>query len=143
VIGTDLAWRHIKGVIDLVHMSASVDLPTTAIVYSHSITMLWQLLSSILIFHFGILLISFTRFVVHAIFERVILRNIPGPAPSSFLWGEEWDLYYGAPGLPYAIWHKKFGKVVRFSGAFGVSRLSFAIWVNFIKVWVNSIRFCP
>lgn len=87
-------------------------------------TMLWNLLSDTLIFCLGFVFVSFTRSAVHIIRERVALRNIPGPAPSSFLWGEEWVLYHGTPGLPYATWHKKFGKVVRFTGAFGHQILS-------------------
>ena len=89
--------------------------------------MLWKLISSGLIFAVGFFLISLARFVVCIVCERMALRHIPGPAPSSFLWGEEWILYTDTPGLPYATWHKKFGSVVRFSGAFGVRGLSSAI----------------
>lgn len=106
-------------------------------------TMLWNLLSDTLIFCLGFVFVSFTRSAVHIIRERVALRNIPGPAPSSFLWGEEWVLYHGTPGLPYATWHKKFGKVVRFTGAFGVSGFLFTIWQQLIDAWLNSIRYCP
>lgn len=69
----------------------------------------------------GFLLVSVTRFLVHTFAIRLSLRHIPGPAPSSYLWGEEWALYYGTPGAPYVDWHKRFGKIVKFSGAFGVS----------------------
>lgn len=52
---------------------------------------------------------------------RLIFRSIPGPEPSSLLWGEEWELYHGVPGSLYLDWHKRFGRLVAFSGAFGVS----------------------
>lgn len=53
----------------------------------------------------------------------LVLWHVPGPKPHSWLWGEEQILYHDAPGAHYVEWHRKFGKVVRFSGAFGV-RLS-------------------
>jgi hypothetical protein len=86
--------------------------------------MLWMLLSNALVFCFGFILVSFTRLAFHSIRQRIALRHIPGPVLSSLLWGEEWILYHRAPGLPYATWHKKFGKVVRFTGAFGVRGVS-------------------
>lgn len=105
--------------------------------------MLWNLLSNTLIFCLGFFLVSFVRFAVHTIRERVALRNIPGPVRSSFLWGEEWTLYKDTPGLPYATWHKEFGKVVKFTGAFGVSRVTSAVLILSIDARLNSIRSCP
>lgn len=52
----------------------------------------------------------------------LVLWDVPGPEPHSWLWGEEQVLYHDLPGAHYVDWHRKFGKVVRFSGAFGVGR---------------------
>jgi hypothetical protein len=60
---------------------------------------------------------------------RFALRHVRGPKPSSIIWGEEWKLYHSEPGSPYTNWHKEFGKVVKFSGAFGV-RISSLLWSN-------------
>ncbi|KAG6857610.1 hypothetical protein H0H87_010178 [Tephrocybe sp. NHM501043] len=54
------------------------------------------------------------------------LKQVLGPQPSSFLWGEEWVLYHNPPGSAYLKWHKEFGKIVKFSGAFGHQVLSIA-----------------
>ena len=71
------------------------------------------------------LLVDLTRFAYQFINSRRILRHVPGPPPSSFLWGEEWRLYNSIPGSLYATWHNQFGKVVKFRGAFGVRRFFF------------------
>ncbi|KAG5646052.1 hypothetical protein DXG03_004475 [Asterophora parasitica] len=55
---------------------------------------------------------------------RLALKHIPGPRPSSGLWGEEWELYHSLPGSAYLRWHKDFGKVVKINGAFGHQILS-------------------
>ncbi|KAL0576816.1 hypothetical protein V5O48_005186 [Marasmius crinis-equi] len=52
------------------------------------------------------------------------LRLVPGPRPSSLLWGEEWLLYHTRPGSQYVEWHREFGKVVKFTGALGHQTLS-------------------
>ncbi|KAF9229533.1 cytochrome P450 [Gyrodon lividus] len=69
-------------------------------------------------------LVYFVRFIHQRVSARRILRRIPGPKSCSWLWGEEQNLYYDAPGAHYLDWHRKFGKVVRFSGAFGHQILS-------------------
>ncbi|KAJ7630498.1 cytochrome P450 [Roridomyces roridus] len=82
---------------------------------------------SILQLHTMLALISFSlvltvvlfRLVVHSISARNALRNIPGPVPSSLLWGEEWDLYHKPPGSLYLKWHQRFGKVLKFRGSCG------------------------
>lgn len=62
-----------------------------------------------------------TRYLIHAASTRRGLHLVPGPATSSFVWGEEWELYCRAPGSLYSDWHERFGKLVTFTGAFGVS----------------------
>jgi hypothetical protein len=61
------------------------------------------------------------RLLYHQVSVRFALRHVHGPKPSSIIWGEEWKLYHNEPGSLYVDWHREFGKVVRFSGAFGVS----------------------
>ncbi|KAF8845290.1 cytochrome P450 [Paxillus ammoniavirescens] len=69
-------------------------------------------------------LVYLLRFIHQRVSARRVLRRIPGPKNCSWLWGEEQNLYYGTPGTRYLEWHRKFGKVVRFSGAFGHQILS-------------------
>ena len=69
----------------------------------------------------GFTLVILARHVLHTISTRLIFRSIPGPKSSSLLWGEEWELYHRVPGSLYLDWHKRFGKLVAFTGAFGVS----------------------
>ncbi|KAH7883794.1 cytochrome P450 [Phlebopus sp. FC_14] len=64
------------------------------------------------------------RFTHQRVSARLVLRQIPGPKVSSWLWGEEQSLYYNAPGACYLEWHRRYGKVVKFSGAFGHQILS-------------------
>ncbi|KIJ68630.1 hypothetical protein HYDPIDRAFT_82615 [Hydnomerulius pinastri MD-312] len=77
-------------------------------------------------FHLG-LAFAFV-YVLRLLHRRVsawlVLRHIPGPESCSWLWGEEQNLYYNPPGSHYLEWHRTFGKVVRFSGAFGHQILS-------------------
>ncbi|KAG6919563.1 hypothetical protein DXG01_004226 [Tephrocybe rancida] len=79
--------------------------------------------SNALIVFSGLVLISLFRIVLRFINVRIALKQVLGPRPSSLLWGEEWVLYHSPPGSAYLEWHKEFGKVVKFSGAFGVSIL--------------------
>ncbi|KAJ6519371.1 cytochrome P450 [Mycena sanguinolenta] len=74
----------------------------------------------------GFVLASFVvgKFVIHFISARISLRHVPGPLSSSFIWGEEWNLYHDAPGSHYLEWHRQFGKVVKFRGACGHQILS-------------------
>lgn len=65
----------------------------------------------------GFLIVFVSRYIFHLLLTRRVLSRIPGPPPSSLLWGEEWNLYQSAPGSPYIEWHKRYGKVVKFSGA--------------------------
>jgi hypothetical protein len=67
------------------------------------------------------ILVSLTRFAIRCVSARIHLWHVPGPRSSSILWGEEWLLYHTSPGSLYVGWHKQFGKVVKFTGAFGVS----------------------
>lgn len=69
----------------------------------------------------GFTFVILSRHVLHTMSTRLIFRGIPGPKSSSFLWGEEWELYHRVPGSLYLDWHKRFGKLVAFTGAFGVS----------------------
>lgn len=82
--------------------------------------MLATLLYKLSLFLFGFNLFLFTRCAFHTISVRNILRHLPGPGISSVLFGEEWELYRTTPGSRYVEWHREFGKVVRFNGAFGV-----------------------
>lgn len=70
----------------------------------------------------GVVLAGITVFhlAVNKLRTHFLLRRIPGPPQSSFIWGEEWELYHSTPGSLYSSWHKRYGSVVRFSGAFGV-----------------------
>ncbi|RDB29638.1 hypothetical protein Hypma_015131 [Hypsizygus marmoreus] len=86
--------------------------------------MFWSFLSNVSIVCFGFTFVCLLRFAVHCITAHLALRHIPGPPSSSFLWGEEWILYHSLPGSAYIRWHAQFGKVVRFSGAFGHQVLS-------------------
>ncbi|KAF8061017.1 cytochrome P450 [Lyophyllum atratum] len=86
--------------------------------------MLWSLISNTSIICLGVILVFLFRFMLHFVKGRLALKHIPGPRTSSLLWGEEWVLYHSLPGSPYLRWHKQFGKVVRFPGAFGHQILS-------------------
>ncbi|KAF8922183.1 cytochrome P450, partial [Mucidula mucida] len=68
--------------------------------------------------------IRLARAVAHWIAVRNTLKNVPGPRSPSWLWGHEWLLYHSPPGSHYVDWHKRFGKVVKFAGAFGHQVLS-------------------
>lgn len=61
------------------------------------------------------------HFIYRQTLVRYALRHVPGPKASSLIWGDEWELYHNAPGALYVDMHKHFGKVVKFTGAFGVS----------------------
>ncbi|KAJ7225974.1 cytochrome P450 [Mycena pura] len=73
---------------------------------------------------FTLVIIFVGKFLVRSISGRIYLHHVPGPISSSRLWGEEWNLYRNAPGSHYLTWHRKFGKVVKFNGAFGRQILS-------------------
>lgn len=60
------------------------------------------------------------RFIYRQTVVRYALRRVPGPIPTSLVWGDEWKLYHDAPGALYVDVHREFGKVVKFTGAFGV-----------------------
>lgn len=64
-------------------------------------------------------------YIIRAIYCQVslrfALRRVPGPHQIDLIWGEEWKLYHSEPGSLYVDWHKEFGKVVKYTGAFGVS----------------------
>jgi len=82
--------------------------------------MLATLLYKLSLFLFGFNLFLFTRCTFQAISVRNILRHVPGPEPSSILFGEEWELYRTTPGSRYVEWHSTFGRIVKLNGAFGV-----------------------
>ncbi|KAH0838484.1 cytochrome P450 [Lanmaoa asiatica] len=69
-------------------------------------------------------LVYLLRFIHLRISTVLVLWHVPGPKLRSWLWGEEQILYHDSPGTRYVEWHRKFGKVVRFSGAFGHQILS-------------------
>lgn len=97
-----------------------------------------MMLSSNIVSHVFQLVFSFIcvyiiRVVYHNLSVRYSFRHILGPAPASVIWGDEWELYHSAPGSLYAKWHKDFGKVVKFSGAFGVSHTAFLFPQNAIS----------
>ncbi|KAJ7275499.1 cytochrome P450 [Mycena haematopus] len=64
------------------------------------------------------------KFLIRFVSARISLQHVPGPPSSSFIWGEEWNLYHDAPGSHYLEWHQQFGKVVKFRGACGHQILS-------------------
>ncbi|KAF8640554.1 hypothetical protein AX17_000216 [Amanita inopinata Kibby_2008] len=84
----------------------------------------FYLLHNLSLLSLGFAIIICARFIAHNISVRHALTHVPGPKPSSLLWGEEWLLFSGTPGSLYLQWHRKFGKVIRFSGAFGHQVLS-------------------
>ncbi|TFK76723.1 cytochrome P450 [Pluteus cervinus] len=67
----------------------------------------------------GFFSMALLKFIGHLICVRIQLRHVPGPRISSLIWGEEWSLYHNMPGSLQADWHNRYGKLVRFSGAFG------------------------
>lgn len=81
----------------------------------------FQMLRSILFLGLAFIVVYFLKLIWRLVTVRFVLRHIPGPKASSLLWGEEWCLYHNTPGSQYAAWHNEYGKVVKFTGAFGVS----------------------
>lgn len=51
---------------------------------------------------------------------RSALSHIPGPKPTSWIWGNDWDVYVAAPGQLFKEWADRYGGAVRSHGAFGV-----------------------
>ena len=82
--------------------------------------MILSLLYKLALVSLGFNLVLLTRFLLRSLYVKRSFRQVPGPPSSSLLWGEEWELYNGAPGEPYVQWHNRFGKLVKFRGAFGV-----------------------
>ncbi|KAF8912957.1 cytochrome P450 [Gymnopilus junonius] len=72
----------------------------------------------------GFSLAIVTHYALHSIVTRRAFRHLPRPPISSFLWGEEWELYHRIPGSLYTDWHRRFGGLVAFTGAFGHQILS-------------------
>ncbi|KZV79535.1 cytochrome P450 [Exidia glandulosa HHB12029] len=56
---------------------------------------------------------------------RSALAHIPGPKPTSWLWGNDWDVYVTAPGKLFKEWAAQYGGAVRSHGAFGAQMVSF------------------
>lgn len=86
--------------------------------------MLISILYNLALVLLGFNLFITARYVLHFVSMRHSFRHIPGPRASSLLWGEEWNLYHGSPGALYIDWHRRFGKLVKFTGAFGHQVLS-------------------
>ncbi|KAF8167803.1 cytochrome P450 [Crassisporium funariophilum] len=86
--------------------------------------MILPLIYKLLLLTLGFIVVVLSRHVIHAMSTRLTLRKIPGPKTSSYLWGQEWELYNGIPGSLYLCWHKRYGKLVTFTGAFGHQVLS-------------------
>lgn len=74
---------------------------------------------------FSFIFVYIIRVVYHNVSVRYAFRHVLGPTPASVIWGDEWELYHSVPGSLYTKWHKDFGKVVKFTGAFGVSHSLF------------------
>ncbi|PPQ64763.1 hypothetical protein CVT26_002707 [Gymnopilus dilepis] len=72
----------------------------------------------------GFSLALLTRYILHCVAIRRAFRHLPGPPPSSLVWGEEWKLYTRIPGSLYTDWHGRFGNLLVFTGAFGHQILS-------------------
>lgn len=68
----------------------------------------------------GFTVVILIHYAIQTISARRTFCYVPGPRTSSFLWGEEWELYHRTPGVTYVDWHNRFGKLVTFTGAFGV-----------------------
>jgi hypothetical protein len=79
-----------------------------------------SLLVNVALTSFALTMFVVCKCLIRFISARLSLRHIPGPTPTSLIWGEEWNLYHNAPGSHYLEWHQQFGKVVKFRGAFGV-----------------------
>ncbi|KIK70412.1 hypothetical protein GYMLUDRAFT_234881 [Collybiopsis luxurians FD-317 M1] len=79
---------------------------------------------NLFLFSSSVVIFFIAKFIVHLVSTRHALRHVPGPRPSSLLWGDEWLLYHSTPGIHYIRWHKQYGKVLRFTGAFGHQVLS-------------------
>ncbi|KAJ7293784.1 cytochrome P450 [Mycena rebaudengoi] len=64
------------------------------------------------------------KFIISLVSAQRYLRHVPGPSSTSFLWGQEWNLYHNPPGSDYYEWHRHFGKVLKFRSACGSQVLS-------------------
>lgn len=82
--------------------------------------MFFTLSPVLFLFSCGVAFVAFIRFVYDLVSIQRLLSHIPGPKAPSLIWGEEWKLYSSPPGQPYAHWHRQYGPVVKFRGAFGV-----------------------
>ncbi|EGO02781.1 hypothetical protein SERLA73DRAFT_102755 [Serpula lacrymans var. lacrymans S7.3] len=72
----------------------------------------------------ALILVGIIRLVQRRLAARLAFRRIPGPSCSSLIWGEEQKLYYNVPGSLHLQWHRHYGNVVKFTGAFGHQVLS-------------------
>ncbi|KAF4623842.1 hypothetical protein D9613_002072 [Agrocybe pediades] len=86
--------------------------------------MISTLLYKSLLVALGFNLVILLRYALHSLSTQRAFKHVPGPSSSSMVWGEEWKLYHGTPGAPYIEWHRQFGKLVKFTGAFGHQVLS-------------------
>ena len=85
-----------------------------------SFTMLLHIVYKLSLIFAGFSLALLTRYILHCVAIRRAFRHLPGPPPSSLVWGEEWKLYTRIPGSLYTDWHGRFGNLLVFTGAFGV-----------------------
>ncbi|KDR85297.1 hypothetical protein GALMADRAFT_234081 [Galerina marginata CBS 339.88] len=81
--------------------------------------MIYSFIRKLSLISLGFILVILTRYALQSVFTRSTFRHVPGPAVSSILWGEEWELYHRTPGSLYIDWHRRFGNLVAFTGAFG------------------------
>ncbi|KAJ7923037.1 cytochrome P450 [Mycena leptocephala] len=96
-------------------------IPSFLMLHSMSVS---SLLVNVALTSFALTMFVVCKCLIRFISARLSLRHIPGPTPTSLIWGEEWNLYHNAPGSHYLEWHQQFGKVVKFRGAFGHQILS-------------------
>jgi len=98
---------------------------------------------TLLLLGFNVVVVA--RHILHAFLVRRTFNHVPGPIPPSLLWGEEWDLYHSLPGSLYFNWHKRFGKVVAFTGAFGVchSLIQIGLLANMLDLASSIVHHRP
>ncbi|KAH8928155.1 cytochrome P450 [Atractiella rhizophila] len=65
----------------------------------------------------------FLRVFVALRWRLASLRTLPGPPSSSLIWGNLKEILAESPGAPHLRWGKQYGKVLRYHGMLGDSRL--------------------
>jgi hypothetical protein len=69
----------------------------------------------------SVFVVIFARYALHTYRTRRAMKNIPGPPSASLIWGQSKELYFSTPGSHWSRWHSKYGRVLKFDAAFGVS----------------------